>query len=63
MNKDRYKHIREYYARYPDLFFEEMLGVKLKFHQRLLLRWFRLYAQIKDEVFGISYCKYRRYRL
>ena len=58
--EDKHKRIREYYAKHPDLFLEEMLGVKLKFHQRLLLRWLRLYTQIKDDVCGVNYCKYGR---
>ena len=37
---ERYKQIIEYYQKYPDKFFEEIVGVKLKWYQKLFVRRF-----------------------
>ena len=41
---------KEYYARYPDLLMQDILGCKLNFFQRLILRLLRLKPQRKNYI-------------
>jgi len=41
---------KEYYARYPDLLMEDIIGCKLNFFQRLILRLLRLTPQRKNYI-------------
>ena len=42
--------IKDHYRRHTDLFIEDWLGVRLKFHQRLILRLMRLLPEKKNYV-------------